>query len=157
MVMIVTQKTVRVLMTGALFTTLISVLGCEYPADLWIVPGSIASRLVFGMAIDRSRDDGLDALDIFVVTKELDGCDKRASYKEETVKWVLVPSEDAVTRPRFKRLRYGQVPLGYVQRHRAEPLTSGCYKAAAMARGRSGSTWFKVALDGSVQELSKDR
>jgi hypothetical protein len=89
----------------------------------------------------------LARLDSFSVS----GCPERTSYDapytqwehpELPVLWRIVRDHNAPATAEAPRIRYGQVPAGYVERKPAEPLRpGGCYNVYVAGPGNAPETW----------------
>lgn len=124
---------------AALLAALI-LMGCPEKSAVWIVDGSTATRLEFG--IGRTRDDprGFETDGIRVFR-----CDGPSAG--EGAVWAA--SVDTVGPGPVKRVVYGDPLPGWRSVQGPSPITPGCYRAAISGTGR---TEFEVKPDGSVVE-----
>lgn len=150
------MKSTRRTILAVLVVSVAALFGCEYPADMWIVPGSTVSRLVFGVAANRDRDDGLPVNGLAVSTRP-DLCNGRTRQApKRRVMWAMEAVEHKGEPPSLTRVVYGTTPSGYITKIGPERLAPGCYETSVSAnRGRSGGTFFEVTLDGTLQERFK--
>lgn len=124
---------------GVLLSALLLVTGCPRRSAVWVVPGSTAERLEFGIGPARG-----DSTPIHLGGFRVYRCDGPSAGAGAL--WTVgVESADA---PRLNRIRYGTIPPGY-EGLEPVPLEAGCYRAAI---GGTGTTRFVVYEDGNVTE-----
>ena len=130
-----------------------SLTGCTYPYTVWVVLGSTAKHLVFGLATDSSRKSALPISHVIVTEA---ACDFRSRLPNGKV-WFLVRATTAEAPP-IGRLTFGVVPAGYREEVAATPLHAGCYSVSVIASGEyRGRVSFRVDPSGIVAQISRRR
>jgi hypothetical protein len=128
-----------------------SLMGCSYPYTVWVIRGSTATQLVFGLATDSS---GRTALPIEYVTVSESACDFRSRLPNGRV-W-SVERAKVIEAPPIERLRFGAPPAGYREEVAATPLHAGCYEISVTASGgHYGRASFRVDPSGIVVQFSR--
>jgi len=114
-------------------------LACEEKTALWIIPGSTANQLEFGVSHRRGGTKPIEFQILNVHT-----CPGASGQEVEY--WVLVADSSAVP---SARIRYGVPPPGYRSLMGPLSIDPGCYHAAIAGTGR---LQFEVGADGRVLE-----
>lgn len=125
---------------------------CEPGYALWVIAGSTARHLVFGLATER---DGSKTRPLWII--EVDECSRIAPDLRETrgrVMWRIQRATGPELRA-MPRVVYGESIPGIADSVRARPLTPGCYYAWVAVQPGSGHTTFWVDSSGAVREPSQ--
>lgn len=142
------QRRYRLRAVLALITAA-SLWGCSWPYTVWIVPGSTAMNLIFGLATDSSR---ATSLPIEFVTVSEKACDFRSRFPDERV-WQIDRSSPEPA-PAISRLKFGAPPVGYREEVSVEALHAGCYEISVQASGgHHGRTTLRINPSGEVAEI----
>ena len=136
---------------------------CSPAYSLWVVDGSTAANLSFGMSTERDGTEPLQLQEVYVyrcssVYQRPNGI----SYPgEEAAQWGAT-QRGATTAPQFlNRFAYGEEVPGLKTIQGPEPLeVPGCYVVRAYMRGPDGSMGggtlgFRIEADGTVSGLSR--
>jgi len=118
--------------------------GCPKRTAIWVVRGSTADRLEFGIA---DRRDGARAVQIDVL--RVSSCDS-APYGPTGAAWLLSRVTEATPPP--TRVTYGREPLGFRSDQGPQPLVPGCYDAMVTGTGRLR---FEIETQGAVTEFRR--
>lgn len=121
-------------------------LGCPRRTAIWVIPGSTAVHLEFGISDRLGSTTGVEFG--YIRVNRCDGPD----YGPTGANWML--SENGVGTFYVNRVVYGEVPLGYQSEQGPTKLSPGCYRAFT---GGSGRIEFTVNADGAISEDSKRR
>jgi hypothetical protein len=116
------------------------VLACSQVAAIWIIPGSDAQHLAFGLATKRGGDKAYQT-----VVFQVDSCANRGGGPKGAL-WRLELQDFEPPYP--TSIRYGVVPSKFKEVVPAAALGPGCYRASA-ANARVA---FDIAPDGTVTE-----
>ena len=116
------------------------VLACGQVTAIWIIPGSNAQHLAFGLATHRGGHKAYQT-----VVFQVDSCANRGGGPEGSL-WRLELQNFEPPYP--TRIQYGVVPAKFKEVVPAVALGPGCYRASA-ANARVA---FDVAQDGTVTE-----
>ena len=135
---------------------------CQYPLALWVIPGSTATSLDFGLSESRSGEEKVQPSSIRVFPcASIKGQPEGGSYPgEDTAVWSASTVSTTLPAP-TNRVTYGQAP-GLENRRVPQPLAApGCYVVVAYARDshdttRVATVGFTIGGDGKVREMSKD-
>ena len=123
--------------------------GCTWPYTVWIVPGSTATKLVFGLATDSSGGAALP-LEYVVISEE--ACDLRSRLPNKRV-WYL-ERDTSGEAPPVGRLNFGAPPVGYRSETASGALRPGCYHISVTASGgHHGGVTFRVDSSGIVASI----
>ena len=148
--------------TTALAGSLMLTAGCQLRLALWIMPGSRAQDLVFGISEHRNGTEPvrLSSLRVFRCA-DIEERGELGSYPCPGKEVWNVASIDSDHIPSITRIVYGQTPGGL---HASSPAglleRPGCYVVLAYAfdsRGdqRAATVGFRVLGNGSVEEMSR--
>jgi len=115
-------------------------LGCEEKNAIWVVRGSTAERLEFGVSRRRGGTSPISLGGLAVRT---------CPSASDTVRnvWIVLPDSGAGP---VARIRYGEPPPGYRSLEGPVALGMGCHYASILGTGR---VHVQVKLDGSVMEM----
>jgi hypothetical protein len=117
---------------------------CMRRAVLWIIPGSTADALTFGLAQARGSKEAVESFDWVRVAT----CDDPNRHQD--ILWEAsgssLPQGIAPT-----RIRYGVAPPRFRTEKGPRPLTPGCYVAHVSGEGVSAAAHFLVDSLGGVQ------
>ena len=135
---------------------------CQSEISLWVIPGSNASNLVFGISKARNTEEKLKVESIRVFSCDLLLKEPRGTYypNPQYAVWYATSPYDT---PKFEtnRLYYGKDNQTLRTVGKGKTLTSpGCYVVLAYAEDNRGYTasagmGFRVQPDGSVIEMSR--
>ena len=114
---------------------------CPQRTAIWVMPGSSAEHLVFGVSDEIGGAQSVDFTLLHVYR-----CDGQSMGPAGTV-WMVEPVRNRSPYP--TRIAYGETPEGYRTSAGPVPLTAGCYYARIVG---TGQTKFLVREDGSVVE-----
>jgi hypothetical protein len=114
--------------------------GCPERSAIWILPGSTAESLEFG--IGRARGD---TIPIDIGALRVSPC--AGPFTGEGAYWAV--AVESPTAPAIGRVRYGEAPVGSQVTQGPIALTPGCYRASISG---TGSTEFVIEDDGRVVE-----
>lgn len=146
-----TAQRFRRLMLPFAVTLVVGFLGCIRGMNVWIVPGSTTSHLVFGVSMDRSSGESI-RLTYFSVSP----CRVRGGHTPVPI-WELTPDVYAnyEHRPAVHSVTYGRIVAGFRVTRGPIPLTAGCYYASANGDedARMGGVKFTVDSSGKVTEV----
>ena len=117
-----------------------SVISCSQPSAVWVIPGSTAQHLEFGLATKRGGHKGFQ-LALF----QVDSCTKLGMGPEGALWRLELQGADGAFPT---RIQYGVVPAPYHEVGPAQPLTPGCYRVSA----NGAQTAFDVSPDGTLTE-----
>ena len=128
---------------------------CQFSLRMWVVPGSTASNLVFGLAASREREEKVRPQSVRVFTCE---ALKRAGGRPGGAKalWQAEAPPGASAAP-ANRITYGRDEHGLQTGRGPALLAAGCYSALAYGRDergelRAAGLRFEVSEDGAVAE-----
>ena len=147
------KSRVALLLSLGVWTALMG--SCQYSLKLWVVPGSTAGELVFGIADSRKGGEKVRPQSVRVFTCE---AVKKAAGQpgEAEALWQaeVPPGGSAVP---TNRIAYGRGERGLETRRGSSPLAAGCYAAFAYGRDardelRRAGLRFEVRADGKVVE-----
>ena len=140
---------------AALSTVLLFLLaGCPAPYRVWLLPGSTADRLAFGLA---TRRGGTEAEPIGrVVVAQCSGYTPDLRKLRADTLWSTRLSEAHWKEPPVVgRLHYGEAIPGFAVNVPARPLTPGCYSISVDAWPGSDFREFWIEADGRAREPTK--
>lgn len=115
-------------------------------ADVWIVDGSTADLLTFGIGRDRPEAEPVYSLNQIVVRK----CTTEAGRETEVV-W-SVARESAFEGQPPTRIRYGDQPPGFRTLESPLRLESGCYDVHVSGEGVGAVLRFVVSAGRVVSQ-----
>lgn len=124
------------------FASLLLLSACPGRTAVWVIDGSTASHLEFGIA---NRRNGGRPVKVGVLRV---GYCHAPDYGADGAVWII--GEDSLREPLVTRVTYGQAPLGYRSAVGPEPLRPGCYSVTVSGMGR---VRFEVDSSGSVREV----
>jgi len=146
-----------------LLTCLLIVQGCQFALSLWVVTGSNARHLMFGIS-DR-RDGGqavrLRTIQVYRCVDIYWRGAAHGSYPPDSkLVWSAASGSDNRATP-TTHFAYGRTLTGLknvVQPHALE--TPGCYfvhvyASDAMGDDRSAAVGFRVLQDGTIEQMSR--
>jgi len=133
----------RLLSSGIVLVVVIALTSCMKKAAIWIVSGSQATDLVFGIAAERGREVPIDNFGRF---------DVRTCYRtgEERVTMWSLSANTQEAQPAPTKIKYGDPPKGFYETAPPAALRAGCYEASISGSGLSASVRFLVDSTGSV-------
>lgn len=139
----------RILKLATLTLTLITVGSCEPGYAVWVIAGSTARHLVFGLATERNGHKTRPLLLI-----EVDECNRIAPDLRETHGQVLWRQQgtDASGSSAVSRAVYGEPIPGLRDSVHARPLTPGCFYAWVAVQPGLGRVTFWVDQSGAVRD-----
>jgi len=147
---------------GFLVACLLSLSGCQFPLTLWVISGSQARHLVFGIS---DRREGVEpvrpsSVRVYRCADIYDRGDRGYYPPDPQLVWsALSQTDSGVTGT--TRITYGHAPAGLRNGLAPQPLEiPGCYVVLAYAldiRGdlRSATVGFRVLPNGRVEEMSR--
>jgi hypothetical protein len=116
---------------------------CPKQEEIWIVEGSRADSIVFGVGTSRGGAAPRHFGGLRVDRCSADGIGRHAL-------WLLVA---AGSERMVGSVVYGQPPEGYRSSAGPAELPPGCYMVSSMSG--NGRTWFRIHDDGSVVEQNQ--
>lgn len=125
---------------------------CTYPYAVWVLQGSTATHLSFGLATKRGGRSVKELRSFYVEPCHTRG-DRQFEERMWHISFVYRAGKEGI---KVHELIYGQPPSGYEEQIPARALIPGCYKARAdAAGGRGGGTAFWALTDGSIAEFTE--
>jgi hypothetical protein len=145
-----------------LITCLLLVQGCQFALSLWVVTGSNARHLMFGIS-DR-RDGGqavrLTTIQVYRCVDIYWRGTAHGSYPPDS-KLVWSAASGSTTAPPTTHFAYGRTPTGLknvIEPHALE--IPGCYfvhvyASDTMGDARSAAMGFRILQDGTIEQMSR--
>lgn len=99
---------------------------CPERKAVWITPGA-AGRPVFTFGRQLGQPEPVP-----ISLLRVDRCSEPdKGSKAGEMMWMIVAPDDSTTE--MQTIPYGEVPPGYIETHRSQPLSPGCYEVTASA------------------------
>jgi hypothetical protein len=143
----------RLFLCALLTLVLVPMQGCRRQYHVWI--GSTSTTgLEFGLGTQPGGGDH-EALGFFAIDSV--NCERPGFDWGNNRMWGFSAYTGDKTILSVSKVRYGAVPLGFIEDVPPRALSGGCFAAHASAeRGYSGYVYFRVDAQGRVQEIRTD-
>jgi hypothetical protein len=157
------KRTTRV-PTSLVVACLFLLSGCSFPLSLWVVSGSLARHLVFGISTRRYGVEVVrpTSIEVYRCADIYYRGDDRGYYPpDHQLVWSASSRSDSSLKP-TTRIAYGVPPAGLKNDVTPRELEiPGCYVVHAHAfdpagHSNSASGGFDVLSNGHIEELSED-
>lgn len=130
----------------------LSIYGCSYKYAVWLLPESTDDNLTFVVGKRKYDKERIEIYDLLVTRENGSG---NGISRLDTL-WHL--SQETFTygrseRLKFKDIKYGIVPAGMAEKHRAESLNTGEFLIDISMPGGFAMMFFRVLEDGRVVEI----
>jgi hypothetical protein len=126
----------------------ITTTACPMRSAIWIIQGSTASHLEFGISNKRNGTEGVQWAGLGVLD-----CHTRVPH-DQHVYWSIERDPTSWSDESPTRVIYGTPPAGFRSLSGPETLRAGCYEAFV---GGTGDVEFEIDSAGLVKELPNTR
>lgn len=134
------------LVSTAGLIALLGIIGCPRQTAIWVLPGSTAGELQFGLGRKLHKERAVIWSMIVVVH-----CGPY-NPSDTAAMWIIQADQDLREKDYPTRVKYGVLPSDSHEHFPARPLVNGCYRAET---GGSGHVEFTVDSAGNVSSLDQ--
>lgn len=125
---------------------------CSYKYAVWLLPEPTVDNLTFVVGKDKYDKDSME-VHIMVVTGKYRSA--KDTSKIDTL-WHISQhlfSSERSEKQKYKHIKYGELPAGMMEKHRAVSLDVGEFLVHINMTGGGTAMRFRVLEDGSVIEV----